>query len=129
MARPVKLTANQGVAMLGGVDREEVQSQQTQLTTTAETVIAAAGGAGIFHDLMSLRLANSSATQVTVAIRRAVAGLIIENIVLAAGATFGFHGGPDGALPALAANAAWTAQASGAVTAVEITTHVIKRTG
>ena len=99
--------------------------QRTVITSsTAETTIVTAGGAGVFRDLVGLVLSNESATEVRVDIRDATAGSIFLSIDLA----------PDGggavlALPAplVQATAAnnWTATCSASVASVYITAQFI----
>jgi hypothetical protein len=104
--------------------RELITRNHITLTTTTETTLLAAGGAGVFHDLVALTLANTSATATTVSIRDATAGTVRISIRLAAGAneiiplSFVF--------PQTTADNNWTAQLVTAVTDVRIAILAIK---
>jgi hypothetical protein len=95
-----------------------VQNNVT-LTNTTETIIIAAGGAGVIHDLMMLVLSNESASEVRVDIRDDTAGTVRFSIDLAAdggGAVVKF----PGPFKATAADDNWTAQLSASVSSVYI---------
>jgi hypothetical protein len=96
------------------------------LTTTTETTILAAAGAGIFLDLSWIILTNTSATGVRIDFRSASAGAVVMSINLAAAETNIFDLSD---LPFLqtTANSNWTAQLSAAVTDVRITACAAKR--
>ena len=96
------------------------------LTTTSETTLIAAA-ASIFHDVLGIFIANSSATAVTVTIKDATAGTTRAVIYAPAGQNAGFM------LPipmtASAANANWTATLSAGVSSVYVTAIAVKKTG
>lgn len=94
-----------------------VRSGQITLTTTTETTLLAAGGAGVFRDLTYLKCTNGSATLVRVDLRDATAGTVIDSWWLAAnGGGFNVPFSPP--YPQVTANNNWTVQLSGAVTDV-----------
>ncbi len=100
--------------------RDLVSHNRLALTTTTETKLITAGGAGVFKDLTMLVLSNESATETRVDIRDATAGTIRLSMDLAAdggGAVLRFD--PPFTQAAAANN--WTAQLSGAVSTVYIT--------
>lgn len=100
--------------------RALISHQHTQIaSSSAETTIATAGGAGVFHDLISLVLTNQTATAVNVTLRDSTAGTTRMIIALAP------NGGavitPSAPIPQLAAaNNNWTAQLSNATTTVNV---------
>jgi len=105
--------------------RDLIVHNRIALTSTTETTLIAAGGAGVFHDLVFLSLSNESATEVRIDIRDDTTGTIRYSIDLA----------PDGGgaiikfpvpLTASAVNDNWTAQLSAAVSTVYITGIAIK---
>lgn len=102
------------------------RSAATTISTTTETTLIAAGGAGVFHDLTMLVITNTSSTAVRVDIRDAAVGTVQFSIAIAA------NGGavlPFGAVPLnqTTANTAWTAQLSAAVTDIRILATAVKR--
>lgn len=101
-----------------------VQSGVITLTNTTETTLIAAGAAGVFHDLLSIRLANTSATAVRCDIRDATAGTVIDTFYLPAGDTRG----QSFTIPFKQTTAAnnWTVQLSASVTDVRITAIAVK---
>lgn len=104
--------------------RDLVTRNSITLTSTTETTLLGAGGAGVFHDLTHLFLTNTSTTAVRVDFRDATAGTVQFSIGLAA------NGGAviPMAVPfkQTTANNNWTAQLSGAVTDVRITAQAVK---
>lgn len=106
--------------------RDRVTTNRIALTTTTETTLIAAGGAGVFRDLVSLVLSNESAAETRVDIRDSSAGTIRYSVDLAA------DGG--GAVinlpvphPQATANNAWTAQLSAASSTVYISAITVDR--
>lgn len=99
--------------------RDLITHNRIVLTSTTETSLIGAGGAGVFRDIVWLMLSNESATKVRVDIRDATGGTVRFSLTLAADG-----GGGVIALPApltqATANNAWTAQLSGAVTSVYV---------
>ena len=108
------------------VPRDLIVHNQITLSNTTETTLIAAGGAGVFQDLVYIALTNTSATQVRVDIRDDTAGTVRFSMTLAANG-----GGASVALPvqltASADNDNWTAQLSGSVSSVYITAIAIKQ--
>ncbi|WWT39904.1 glycoprotein repeat domain-containing protein [Microcystis phage Mwe-JY08] len=102
-----------------GAPRELTDIQATTISTTTETTIVTAGAAGIFNDVQSFILSNTSATGVRVDIRDATAGTIRISVWLPPNSTETISL-PVPARQAIAANN-WTAQLSAAVTDVRIT--------
>lgn len=100
--------------------RDLTTHNRITLANTTETTLIAAGGAGVFRDLVFLSLSNESATEVRVDIRDSSAGTVRLSMDLA----------PDGGgavipfpvpLKQATANNAWTAQLSAAASTVYIT--------
>jgi len=105
--------------------REVKAIQTTTITGTSETTIVTAGGAGIFKDLYRLVMTNSSATAVTITIKDATAGTTRYVFAVPAGATVGFSADAGSAAIQSAANNAWTATVSSAVTSIVITAETV----
>ena len=105
--------------------REVKAIQTTTITGTSETTIVTAGGAGVFKDLYRLVMTNSSATAVTVTIKDATAGTTRYVFAVPAGATVGFSADAGSAAIQSAANNAWTATVSSAVTSIVITAETV----
>ncbi len=109
--------------------REMTGHQQTQLSnTTSETTVVTAGGAGVFHDLYGLILANTGSTATTVSVRDATAGTVRAVIEVPAGDTRGFMLPVDSGFKQTTANNNWTAQCDAATTALEVTALYVKNT-
>jgi hypothetical protein len=94
-----------------------VAAARVSLTSTTETTLIAAGGAGVFRDLVMLILSSEAATEVRVDVRDVTAGTVMFSVDLA----------PDGGgavlpfrvpWPQATANSAWTVQLSAAVSTV-----------
>ena len=105
--------------------RDRTVHNRITLTSTSETTLIAAGGAGVFRDLVFLSLSNESATEVRVDIADATAGTDRISMDLA----------PDGGgavipfpvpLNQATANNNWTATLSAAVSSVYITAIAIE---
>lgn len=108
----------------GGV-RDLVTDNNITLSSTTETTLLPAAGAGVFLDLTMLVLSNTSATGVRVDIRDATAGTILFSVFLAAsggGAVIPFNT----AKKQTTANNNWTAQLSAAVTDVRVYAQAVK---
>lgn len=88
------------------------------LTTTAETQLLAAGGAGVFDDMVGIKLINTSATPVRCDVRDVLAGTIVDTWEIPANSTVG----QSFPIPftQTTANTQWTVQLSAAVTDVRI---------
>ena len=97
------------------------------LSSTTETTLIAAGAAGIFHDVLGIFAANSSATAVSVAIKDATAGTTRATIYVPAGQNAGFMLPIPLTQSGAAAN--WTATLSAAVSSVYVTAIAVKKTG
>lgn len=105
--------------------RDRTTHNTITLTSTTETTLIAAGGAGVFRDLVLLTLTNTSATAVRVDIRDSTAGTVRLSMFLAAdggGAVIPF----PVPLNQATANNNWTAQLSAAVTDVRITAQAVE---
>src|SRR3989304_2485586 len=107
-------------------DRGLITDNQITLTTTTETTLLAQV-ASTFLDLLSLVIANTSATGVNVKIRDTTGGTVKINIYVPANDTRGvvFQVPKNQA----AVNTNWTAQLSGAVSSIEIMTPAVKKKG
>jgi len=99
------------------------QDAPVTLTTTTETTIIAQA-AGVFHDLTAIIIANTSGTAVRVDIRDATAGTVRIPFYVPAGQTVGAVFSTP--FKQATANNNWTAQLSGAVTDVRISTQAVK---
>lgn len=95
------------------------------LTTTTETTLDAAGGAGVFHDLVAIWAVNTSATGTRVDIRDATAGSVKFPLYVPAGDMRGVV--LTRPKYQAAANNNWTAQLGTAVTDVRIYAQFEKR--
>lgn len=88
-----------------------IKAPRVTLTNTTETQLVAAGAAGVFRDLLYVVVSNTSAVEVSVDIRDALAGTIQHTINL-------YPDGGSGALvlpgpwPQTTAATAWTVQLS-----------------
>jgi hypothetical protein len=96
------------------------------LTSTTETTLVSSGGAGIYVDITSIIVTNTSATAVRVDIRDATNGTVRISVMAPATLTVII---PIGTAPIIqaASNNNWTAQISAAVTDVRITAVAGKR--
>jgi len=107
------------------VPRDRVVHNRIALTSTSETTLIAAGGAGVFRDIVYLVCSNESATEVRIDIKDATAGTNRISIDLAADG-----GGAVMPLPIpltqAAANNNWTATLSSAVSTVYITAIAVE---
>lgn len=101
------------------VPRDLITHNTITLSSTAETTLIAAGGAGIFRDLVLLMVSNTSGTKVRIDIRDDTGGTIRWSFEVAAdggGAVIKF----PVPLTQGTANNNWTAQLSAAVTDVRV---------
>ncbi len=108
------------------VPRDLIVHNRIALTTTSETTLIAAGGAGVFHDLVQIILSNESATEVRVDIKDNTAGTTRLSIDLApdgGGAVIEFKVPLTQAL----VNDNWTATLSATVSTVYITAIAVKQ--
>jgi hypothetical protein len=104
--------------------RELVGMQTTTITTTTETTVLTAGGAGVFCDISSMSITNSSATAVQVSLKDATAGTTRQTWWIPAGG-----GGPmsfNPPLPQTTANNNWTITLGAAVTSIFVNVTYIK---
>jgi hypothetical protein len=102
--------------------------QKTTITSsTSETTIVTAGGAGVFVDLYCLILANTSATACNVTIKDATAGTTRAILAVPAGETRGFALPVSSGIPQATANNNWTATCSASVASMEITALTVTR--
>jgi hypothetical protein len=106
--------------------RDLIVHNRISLTSTTETTLISAGGAGVFRDLLFVILSNESASEVRVDIRDATGGTVRLSVDLAADG-----GGAVVKLPVpltqATANNAWSAQLSAAVSTVYITAICINQ--
>lgn len=105
------------VVRLGHV-RDLITDNNVTISDANENTILAAGAAGVFHDLTTLIIANTSATGVRVDIRDATAGTIRMSLYCPATQTVGFTLTRPKNQTTAANN--WTAQASSAVTDLRV---------
>ena len=103
---------------IGHVRDQVTDSGVITLTTTTETTLLAAAGAGVFTDLTAITLANTSATAVRCDVRDVTAGTVRWTFEVPASGTTGLSWTRP--LKQATANSAWTVQLSGAVTDVRI---------
>ena len=104
--------------------RTNTNSATVTLTTSTETTLIAAGGAGVFNDLMHLTITNSSASPVVIALRTATGGTVAASYSVPAGG-----GGPIN-FPVLfkqaTANTAWTVTCTPAASTVYVNALYVK---
>lgn len=99
--------------------RDLVSHQHTEIaSSSAETTIVTAGGAGVFKDLLALLITNQTATAVVVTIRDATAGTTRMKVAIPASGGYLLRF-PAPVNQAAAANN-WTAQLSSASVTVDI---------
>lgn len=97
-------------------------TQNTTLTsTTTETTILSAAGAGVSTNLYALIIENTSATACEVTIREDTGGTIKTNIEVPATDTRGFWGPTSAGMTQGATNKPWTAQCGTSVASIKIT--------
>lgn len=122
-ANPLPVILSGSSAVSGNV----LPAAQLTLTATGETTLYASGGAGVFHDLSSIVIANSSSSKVTVTIRDATAAPAAGRITfeVPAGETRGIAYPKE--RPQRVADNNWTAELSSAVTDVKISAVFVKR--
>lgn len=107
--------------------RELKGKQSTTITSsTAETTIVTAGGAGVFLDVYALTITNTSTTGTEVIIRDVTAGGTAESIYVPAGDTRGWMVSESAASTQATANSAWTATCTTSVASVKITAKYVK---
>lgn len=103
-----------------------VRSGVITLTTTTETTLVAAGGAGVFRDLTYLKCTNSSASLTRVDLRDATAGTVIDSWQLAANGG-GFNLAFSVPYNQATANNNWTIQLGTAVTDVRCSAQAVEK--
>lgn len=112
------------VVILGHVRDLITNANITITSSTSETTLLAAGGSGVFHDVTSLVLSNSSASATNVSIRDATGGTVRMVVRVNAGSvvllTF------DVPFTQVTANNNWTAQCGTSVASVNIFVNAIK---
>lgn len=99
--------------------RELIVHQTTTITGTSETTVLTAGAAGVFHDLTSIVVINTSATAVRIDFKDATSGTIRFSMYCPAGAQVGLSCDAEPIVQAAAAGN-WTATVSSAVTDIRI---------
>lgn len=107
------------------VSRDLIVHNRITLTNTTETTLIAAGGAGVFRDIVGLVISNESATEVRVDIRDSSTGTVRLSLDVAADGGGGVISLPV-QLTQASANNAWTAQLSAAVSTVYVTALAIE---
>jgi len=115
------LSDQTGRMVVIGALRTQKQRQKTNITTTTETAISAAPGAGKWLDCYGIICTNSSATATIVDFRDSTGGNIQATLAIPAGDTRGFTMPIDAAIMATGTNTNWTAQPRTAVSSVEVT--------
>ena len=107
------------------VPRERIVQNRIVLTTTTETTLIAAGGAGVFRDIVGFIISNGSNSDVQVDIRDSTGGTIRVTLT-AAKAGGGASIMMPVQLPQATANNNWTAKLASAVSSVFITAIAIE---
>jgi len=110
-----------GKQVVIGALRETKGDQKTSITTTTETTVVTAGGAGVFNDIYGIVVTNKSATTVFVDFRDSTGGAVVTTLAAPANDTRGLTLTVDSAITQTTAANNWTAQLSSATTSVEIT--------
>ena len=118
----------QGRQICIGATRECKGDQKTSISTTTETTIITAGGAGVFNDLYGILVCNKSATTVFIDIRDTTAGSVMMTLAAPASDMRGFTLTIDSAMAQTTANTNWTATLSGAASSIEITAFFVQTT-
>lgn len=116
----------QGRLVVTGSQRELSQVNQTTITgpTVTATIIPASGTAGVFTDLVTLVVTNSSATAANVTIDDGSADVLIIHAKAESNDVINFGLVP---LKQSASNTAWTATTDTAVASLQITAVVALR--
>ena len=96
-----------------------VAANRVSLTSTTETTLVAAGGAGVFRDLAMLVVSSEASTEVRLDVRDVTAGTVAFSLDLAP------DGGGAVVVPSIiwpqgTANSAWSVQLSSAVSTVYV---------
>lgn len=112
MGRPV---------VVQGQIRDLVATQATTITSTTATTIVTAGAAGVFNDITSLTITNSSATATIVTLTGGATTMLYS---IAAGGGMVCNYSPP--LPAASAATAWTLTLGTAVTSIYVAVVYIK---
>lgn len=105
----------------------ELRSRQvtTIASSTSETTIITAGGAGVFRDAFLFVITNTSATACNVTIRDATAGSVVVTLAIPAGQTVGFALPSGDAIKQTAAANNWTATCSASVASIVISAFFV----
>ena len=115
------------VAKNAPVEGVTVGNQTTQIaSSTTETTIVTAGGAGIYNDITGFQITNQTATAVTVTIKDSTSGTTRKVYDLAANGGIVVHFDPP--LPQSGANANWTATLSVNTVTVDVNVDFIATT-
>jgi hypothetical protein len=100
--------------------------QTTTITSsTSETTIVTAGAAGVFKDLYSLIISNTSATACNVTIKDATSGTTRFIVPVPAASMVGFNRDAGSAVIQAAAASNWTATCSPGVASIIITAETV----
>lgn len=102
----------------------QVTQHTTITTSTSETTVLTAGAAGVFHDVTSIILTNTSATATTATIKDATAGTTRLVIEIPANDTRGVSFSHP-LIQAVAANN-WTVTSDQSITSLEVTVNAVK---
>src|SRR6516165_4083079 len=78
-----------GKQVVIGALRETKGDQKTSITTTTETTVVTAGGAGVFNDIYGIVVTNKSATTVFVDFRDSTGGAVVTTLAAPANDTRG----------------------------------------
>lgn len=133
---PVSADADRANLLVDGAGRVVTTSaprgQTAHATTTisastSETTVLAAGAASVFHDIVCVLIANTSATAVRVDFKDATSGTIRFSVYAPAGQQVGFI--PAVPVEQATAAANWTATSSASVTDLRIFVQAIKTKG
>lgn len=103
-----------------------VHNKITLSSTTTETTALAAGAAGIYHDVYSVIVTNTSSTPTEVSFKDATSGTTRFKISAPANDTRGFTISPDAAITQATAANNWTATCADSVADIEITILAVK---
>lgn len=110
-----------------GVLRANKVDQKTDITSsTSETTVLTAGGAGVLLDVYAVIVSNTSASAADVTFRDDTAGTTRFNIQVPAGDVRGFMLPVDAGFKQAVANKPWTAQSSASVASLKITVMAVK---
>lgn len=118
-----------GKQVVVGSIRDLKTTQYTVITSsTSETTVLTAAGAGVFLDVYGVIVTNSSATTCEVIFKDSTAGSNRFSIVVPGTTTAGFMLPESAAHVQASANNNWTATCTGSVASIKITMLAVKNT-